>query len=76
MRENLDYDSLQVTRNLHPQSPAFTIRGTELKESNDLVVVGVSFDSKMTFESIFARFPEHLPKINTWYLEEVLASIP
>ena len=35
---------------MHPQSPPFTIGGTVLKESNDLVILGVTFDSKMTFE--------------------------
>ena len=35
---------------MHPQSPPLTIGGTLLKESDDLVILGVSFDSKMTFE--------------------------
>ena len=35
---------------MHPQSPALTIRGTVLKESDDLVILGVTFHSKMTFE--------------------------
>ena len=35
---------------MHPQSPALTIGGTVLNESDDLVTLGVSFDSKMTFE--------------------------
>ena len=35
---------------MHPQSPPLTIGGTVLKESDDLVVLGVTFDSKMTFE--------------------------
>ena len=35
---------------MHPQSPALTIGGTVLKESNDLVILGVTFDSKMAFE--------------------------
>ena len=34
---------------MHPQSPLLTIGGTVLKES-DLVILGVVFDSKMTFE--------------------------
>ena len=37
-------------RTMHPQSPAITIGGTVLKESDDLVILGVTFDSKMTFE--------------------------
>ena len=35
---------------MHPQSPPLTIGGTVLKEYDDLVVLGVTFDSKMTFE--------------------------
>ena len=35
---------------MHPQSPALTIGGTLLKLSDDLVILGVTFDSKMTFE--------------------------
>ena len=35
---------------MHPHSPPLTICGTVLKESDDLVILGVTFDSKMTFE--------------------------
>ena len=35
---------------MHPQSPALTIGGTVLNESDDLVILGVTFDSKITFE--------------------------
>ena len=35
---------------MHPQSPALTILGTVLKESDNLVILGVTFDSKLTFE--------------------------
>ena len=35
---------------MHPQSTPLTIGGTVLKESDDLVILGVTFDSKMTFE--------------------------
>ena len=38
------------SRTMHPQSPPLTIGGTALKESDDLVILGVTFDSKMTFE--------------------------
>ena len=38
------------SRTMHPQSPVLTIGGTVLKESDDLVNLGVTFDSKMTFE--------------------------
>ena len=38
------------SRTAHPQSLLLTIGGTVLKESDDLVILGVTFDSKMTFE--------------------------
>ena len=59
---------------MHAQSPALTIGGTVLKESGDLVVLGVTFDSKMTLE-------KHLRSVSRvasqrLYLEEVLVSVP
>ena len=38
------------SRTMHPQSPPLTIGGSVLKESDDLVILGVTFHSKMTFE--------------------------
>ena len=38
------------SRTMHPQSPPLTIGRTVLKESDDLVILGVTFYSKMTFE--------------------------
>ena len=38
------------SRIMHPQSPPLTIGGTVLRESDDLVILGVTFDSKMTFQ--------------------------
>ena len=38
------------SRTMHHQSPLLTIGRTVLKESDDLVSLGVTFDSKMTFE--------------------------
>ena len=35
---------------MHPQSPTLTIGRTVLKESDDLIILGLAFDSKMTFE--------------------------
>ena len=37
---------------MHPKSPALTVTigRTVLKEYDDLVILGVTFDSKMTFE--------------------------
>ena len=37
------------SRTMHPKSPALTIGGTVLKESDDLVILGATFDSKKTF---------------------------
>ena len=34
----------------HPQLTSLTLDGTVLKESADLVILGVTFDAKMTFE--------------------------
>ena len=62
-----------TSRTVHPQSPALTIGGTVLKECDDLVILGVTFDSKiprassLCFQSRFSA---------AWYLEEVLASVP
>ena len=47
---------------MHPQSPPLTIGGTVREESDDLVILGVTFDSKMNLRSIFARFLEQLLK--------------
>ena len=43
--------TLIVSRSLtmHPQSPPLTISRTVLKGSDDLVILGVTFDSKRTF---------------------------
>ena len=38
------------SRTMHPQSPPLTIGGTVLKEFDDLVILGVTYDSKMNFE--------------------------
>ena len=35
---------------MHPLSPSLTIGGTVMKESDDVVIFGVTFDSKLTFE--------------------------
>ena len=49
-------------RTMHPQSPALTICGTVLKESDDLLILGVTFDSKMTFERHLLSASEQLLK--------------
>ena len=38
------------TCTMNPHSPTLTIGRTVLKETDDLVVFGVTFDSKMTFQ--------------------------
>ena len=48
------------SRTMHSQSPALTIGGTVLKDSDHLVTLGVTFDSKMTFEKHLRSFPEQL----------------
>ena len=34
---------------MHPKSPSLTIGGTVLNELDDLVILGLTFDSNMTF---------------------------
>ena len=41
------------SRAMHPQPPPLTIDGTVLKESDDLDILGVTFDCKFTFEKHF-----------------------
>ena len=38
------------SRTIHPQSPPLTIGGIVLKESDDLVILCLTFNSKLTFE--------------------------
>ena len=38
------------SRTMHPQPPPLTIDGTVLMESDDLDILGVTFNSKLTFE--------------------------
>ena len=38
------------SRTMHPQSLPLTTGGTVMKECYDLVILGVTFDSKMTFK--------------------------
>ena len=38
------------SRTMHPLSPTLNICGTVLKESDDLAILGVTFDSEMCFE--------------------------
>ena len=45
-----------------------------MTESDDLVILGVIFDSKMTFQKNLRSISRGFSK--TLYLEEVLASVP
>ena len=54
-----------------PQSPPLTIGGTVLMESDDFVILRVTFYSKITFAPL--GFRRGFSK--TWYLEKVLASV-
>ena len=49
---------VSTSRTMHPRSPPLTIGATVQKESDDLVILGVTFDSKM--RSIVSRFPKQL----------------
>ena len=53
---------VSMSRTMHPQSPPLTIGGTVLKESDDLVILGVTFDSKMAFEKQLRPVSEQLLK--------------
>ena len=50
------------SRTMHPQSPPLSIGGIVLKESDDLVIFGATFDSKRPLRSILALLPEQLLK--------------
>ena len=59
------------SRTMHPQSiklSPLTIGGTILKESDDLVILGLTFDSKMTIE-------KHLRSVSISF-STLLASVP
>ena len=45
------------SRTIHPQSPPLAIGGTELKESEYLILLGVTFESKMTFDRHLRSVP-------------------
>ena len=63
------------SRTMHPQSPPLTIDGTVLKESGDLDILGVTFDSKLTFEK-HLRSVSRAASQRLGILRLVLASIP
>ena len=47
---------------MHPLPLLLTISGSVLKESDDLDILGVTFDSKMTFEKHLRSVREQLLK--------------
>ena len=47
---------------MHPQSPPLTVGGTVLKKSDDLVILGVTFDSNLNIEKHLCLFLEQLLK--------------
>ena len=49
---------VSLSSTINPQLTSLTLDGTVLLESADHVIVGVTFDDKMAFESTFALFPE------------------
>ena len=63
------------SRSMHPQSPPLTIGGNVLKESDDLVILGVTFDSKMTFENHLRLVSRAASQILST-LRKSMASVP
>ena len=53
-------------RTMLPLSPPLTIGGTVLKESDGLVILGVIFNSKLTFE-------KHLPLVSRELLKDLVS---
>ena len=48
------------SRTMDPQSPPLTVGGTVPKESIDLDILGVTFDSKAIFEKHLRSVPQQL----------------
>ena len=49
-QKNVQMEIGSESLTMHPQSLALTLGGTVLKESDDLDILELSFDSKMNFE--------------------------
>ena len=47
---------VSTSRTVHPQLKQWTLDGTVLKESADLVILGITFAAKMTFEKHLRSF--------------------
>ena len=59
------------SRTVHPHLTPLTLDGTVMKESADLVILGVMFDAKMTFEKLSFQCCSS----EAWYREKVQAGI-
>ena len=59
---------------VYPQLTPLTLDGTVLGESGDLVILGVTFDAKMTFEK-HLRLCCQCCSSEVWYHEKVLAGV-
>ena len=54
MKLNMSHTKTEIVSRsctLHPESTPLILDGTVLKESDDLVMLGVAFGTKMTFET-------------------------
>ena len=60
---------------MHIQSLPLTIDGTVLKESDDLDILGVTFDSRMSFEKHLCSVSRAASQRLGTYLAEVLAIV-
>ena len=58
---------------IHPLLTPLTLHGTVLKESAYLVILGVTFDAKMTFEKHLRCF--QCCSSEAWYYEKNVAGI-
>ena len=63
------------SRTMHPHLPPLTIVGTVLKQSNDLVILGVTFYFKTTFEKNLHSVSRTASQRLGIFLKEVLASV-
>ena len=50
IRVKTELMTVSTSRTMHPQTPPLTIAGTVLKKSDDIDILGVTFDSKVIFE--------------------------